>query len=55
MHSDHDSTESVSFAWPILCDVLFVLLIHESWHTLCATPKSTQKAPGMHGKENEAC
>ena len=68
MQSDHGSTESVSVAWLILCDVLFVPLIprtteqqneskHEwSWHTrlipVCATPKSNQK---MHGKENEAC
>ena len=67
MQSDHGSTESVSVAWLILCDVLFVPLVpratgqqnesqHEwSWHTrlipVCATPKSNQKAPDPLAEE----
>ena len=65
------SVESTSVAWQALSDVLFVQWIrctveqlnesryewswHKLWIPVRATPMSNQKAPGMRGKDDEAC
>ena len=71
MQSDLGSIESTFVAWQALSGVPFVQRIQRtveqlnesryewSWlkrqTAVCATPMSNQKAPDVHGKDDEAC